>query len=425
MLLWDKLVKSKFLYLTELNGLSELLKLLMEEFMKLFINLIVLISLLFLVACGGNKVVRQPVEIVKTPMQLAIESALSAESSFEEDDFQMAIEKFNQAVEYYNQALPTSTPEDSIQSKIFNLKKNIANIHIIYAMELTSQSSFDEALSSYETSIDIFTKLAPEATPADSIATLLNSLYKNSAITSRQAGEYSKAIEYFDKYLEGNPDDDDILMQKYAIYRDDLRNEEQALQVLEEYADSKNDFNAYHRLGDLYRDRNDIPKAISFYEKANAIKRDRNVLQKLASMYRHTTVQKWQDSNRMLEQFITMNPSQDELKTAYKLIGDNYKNLKDRKKAVEFFEKNIEMEYSEDIALYINLYYFDMKDNNKTLSWANMILQNNPNNTNALLFRAISKYNLKDNRGAKADFERLKDDPRHGKTAQQYLQIIK
>lgn len=392
--------------------------------MKVIKFLLVIAIVIILAACGSNKA-KAPQIVEKTPIDLAIESAVSAQYSFEEEEFSDAIIKFNQAIEYYHQALATSTTPDSIEQEIYKVRRNIANIHTISALSSSANNDFDEALSNYETAISMYNDLLPQSAQQDSLENIIVTLYKNTAVVSRQAGEYEKALDYYDLYLEANPDEDDILLQKFAIYRDDLKNETQAFEVLKEYALSKNDFNAYHRLGDLYRDKNDFQNAILWYERANSVKTDANVLQKLGSIYRNPQVQDWNKSTAALEKFVGTNPGLDDLATAYKLIGDNYKNLKNRAKAVEYFERYSDLEYDESIALYICLYYYDMKNDAKTLSWANMVLQNNPNSSSALLFRAIAKYNQKDMRGAKADFERIQNDPQHGKTAQQYLKIIK
>jgi len=392
--------------------------------MKAMKLIIIILCLVLLAACSSNKASKNKV-VEKTSLELAIESALSAEYSFQVSDFDGAIAHYNQAIDYYNLALPTSTSADSVKKEIYKIKLNIANIHTINAMDMSSQNDFDTAILEYEAAIEDYKKLLLQSTPADSINFVLNTLYRNTAVVCRQAGEYEKAIDYYDLYLEANPEDDEVLLQKFAIYRDDLKNESQAFEVLKEYALSKNDFNAYHRLGDLYRDNNDFVNAIFWYEKANSIKADANVLQKLGSLYRNPQIQQWEKSNEALQRFIALNPGYDELTTAYKLIGDNYKNLKNKAKSVEYFENYINFEYNEDIALYICLYYYDMKNDAKTITWANTVLENNPNNANALLLRAIARYNQKDMKGAKADFERIQNDPKHGKTALQYLKIIK
>jgi tetratricopeptide (TPR) repeat protein len=372
---------------------------------------------------NAKKKVVPVVEPEKTKLELAVETANEAELIYEDGDFTAAIEKFVQAIDYYNQALPSSVPTDSLPQQIFKLRMNVAKIHNDYAFSLSGQKEFDSAITEYEASLTAYQNLKNEAAPKDSVDYKIKNLYTNLAICSKEAGEYQKAIDYYDLYLNINPEDNDVLLQKFYIYKDNLKDENQAFEVLKAYAINKNDFNASHKLGDLYREKNDADNAILWYDKARSIKNDANVLQKLAALYR--TKQQWENATLSLEQFILLKPDNDGLKTAYKLIGDNYKNLKNRAKSVEYFEKYLELEYNEDIALYVCLYYYDIKNNAKSMNMANLILSKNPNNTNAILFRAIARYNLKDMKGAKADFERIQNDPKQGKTAQQYLKIIK
>lgn len=393
--------------------------------MKTINTLIILFALIAVVACSSNSKSKQSVNVVKSPAELALESAKEADSALEYKDYPLAIIKYSEAVDYYEVAKPTSSPLDSIPQKIYLLNKNIANVYLINAQNLAAQDQYNDALIEYESSLNKYNEIRANAPESDKIDEIISTLYKNTAFVSRKVGDSQKALQYYDLYLEANPDSVDILIQKFEIYRDDLKNENQAYEILKEYATTKNDFNASNRLGDLYQEKNDVDNAILWYEKANSIISDANVLKQLGNLYRNPKKQLWEKSNQALDAFMKLNPSRDEIKTAYKLIGDNYNKLKNKAKAVEYFEKYSEMEYDGDIAIFLCSYYFDAKNNTKTLFWANKVLENNPNDVRAVLFRAITKYNLKDLKGAKADFERIKNDQNFGKTAQQYLQIIK
>ncbi len=386
---------------------------------------IVILSTMLMMTCAINakkKVVQEEV-IVKTPIELAIEKAQSAESAYMEKDMETAITNYTQAIDLYTSALSTATEADSVQLQIFRLKQNIAKIHIDIAFSQVNQSEYDQAITEYESGLNTYKSIKPESAPKDSIEFKINNLYYNLAICCKEAGEYQKAIEYFDLYLEAYPNEDSILLEKFNMYKDNLKDEPQAFEVLKQYATSKNDFAASNKLGELYWEKNDTDNAILWFEKARSIKDDTKILPKLAALYR--TKQQWENANQILLQFVTTNPDQEELKKAYKLIGDDYSKLKNKPKAVEYFEKYLALDYDESLALFVSMYYYDLKNNNKSMSYANIVLAKNPNNANALLFRAIAKYNLKDMKGAKADFERIQNDPKNGNTAQQYLKIIK
>jgi tetratricopeptide (TPR) repeat protein len=386
--------------------------------------IVILLNIILLVGCSSNKVETPQVK-EKTPIDLAVESANEAKLAYDNSDFEGAIDKYNQAINYYQQALPTAAAVDSVALQIFRLNKNIANIHAAYGYVLADQNAYDEAIIQYEAAIDKYKSLTAQATPDDSLTYVINNLYRNTAVASKDAGEYEKALNYYDLLLAANPEEDDILLKKFAIYKDDLKNETQAYEILKAYANSKNDFGASHRLGDLYKEKGDIDNAILWYEKANSIKTDSNVLIKLGNIYRNPAVKQWEKSNVALEKYVILNPLSPDLKTVYKLIGDNYDKLKNKAKTMEYYDKILAMEYDEQISLYACNYYYGLKKYTKVISYATTILDKNSNNTTARYFRALSRYELKDMKGAKADFELIKNDPQYGKTVQGFLKTIK
>ncbi len=390
--------------------------------MKVTSYLLIIISLVLVAACSSNAKKEVEVEIIKTPVELAAEAVMEAEAAYSAKDFQIAIEKFDVAVNYLLQALPTASPADSLPQQIHKLRNNIANTHSAYAMDLSGQNLFDDAIVEYETAIAKYQELKREATTTESLDDTIGLLYRNTAVACRQAGEFEKSLNYYDLYLEKNPEADDVLLQKFLIYRDDLKNEVQAFEVLKEYANSRNDFNASHSLGDRYMEKDDVDNALIWYEKAYGIKQDPNVLKKIGSAYR--TQQKWAESNKAYEQFLVLNPSVDEMKSAYKIIGSNYDKLKNKTKAVEFYDKFLNLEYAEDLSLYICNYHFEGKRYQKSIEYATSILNKNYNNATARYLRALARFSLNDKKGAKVDFELIKDDPKYGTQAKQYLKSI-
>jgi len=390
--------------------------------MRAYKIVIIVIALTMILACSSNSKTKKPQVVEKTPMVLAEETVVEATSAFESGEYAAAIEKYKTAISYYEQAKVSAAVPDSINNLIYTMNKNIANVHLVHAQDLVKQELYDDALLEYESTISAFDTIKEGSTPADSLDEKILTLYKNTAFVSRQVFDSEKALYYYDKYLAARPGDTQIMMQKFFVYKDDLKNEAQAYEILKTYALAQNDFDSSHSLGDYYRDKNDLVNAIWWYEKADSIKADENVLQKLGSIYRQR--KQWEKSNNALKKFLTLNPDPVQIKTTFKLIGDNYMQLKNKPNAVEYFEKYIEFEYAENIALYICAYYNDIKSNTKALAWVNRILQNNPVQSDALFIRATIRYNTKDLKGAKADFEKLVNDAKYGKYAQQYLKSM-
>lgn len=395
--------------------------------MKVINYLIAILIAMTLFACSSNPepVQAEPVEEVQTLPEQAHAAALAAGEAYRVKDYELALSKYNEAIGLFNQAAPTAAATDSIPKQILKLQMNIAKIHNDFAFDLTTQSNFDSALQQYESSINIYKQVQPLSAVKDSIDAKLTILYLNTAVCSKEAGEFEKALTYYDLYLSKNPDDDNAILAKYKIYSENLKNEALALENLQAYAIGKNDYTSCYRLGKIYSDKKDYPNAIQWYEKARSIKPDVNVLKELGNIYRTVNPKQYAKSNEVLETVLQGFLSPEDTKLIYKLVGDNYKNLSNKPKAVEYWSKYLDLEFNEGIALYITSYYFDKKNNGQTISYANQVLAKNPANSDALLLRGIAKYNTKDMKGAKADFEKIQNDPKNGKNAQQYLKIIK
>ncbi len=391
--------------------------------MKLIKFAAIFVIVLFIYACATTAKKEVVTEPEKPLTVQAIEKSNEAIDFYGDKEYEEAILRFKDAISLLKQAAPEATEADSIPQLIYRFQMNIAKIYNDLAFYHFEQKKYEEALDNFENSLSKYKELTKIAIPEDSINVKIEKLYNNSAIAARKNGDFQKALDYYDQYLKMNPEDSDALLQKFIIYREDLKNEEQAFTILKAYAATNKDFTSAHLLGDFYKDKNDNKNAIEWYEKAREIRPDPNVLQKLSSVYRAN--RQYDKSNQILEQLVSSRPGQEDLKTAYKLIGDNYRNLKNKVKAAEYFEKYLELEKNEDIALYICSYYYDLKNNAKMVYYANIVLSLNPNNSYAYLLRGIARYNTKDMKGAKSDFERIKDDPKNGDAAKKYLSLIK
>jgi tetratricopeptide (TPR) repeat protein len=401
--------------------------------MKVINYIVIIAAILFLFACSSNKVETPvvPQEVAKTPLELALNAATEATDAYMEKDYETALTKFNTAIEQFNLAAPTATAGDSIPANIFRQKMNIAKTHTQIAYAASASNDFDGSAKEYLVSIDLYKNIKSQAAARDSIDSKIANLYLNTAITFKAAGEYQSAIEYFDLYLDSNPSDEqaaNVINQKYYIYSDNLKDENMANQNLKDYAEKKNDFNSFFKLGDIYNEKKDFVNAIIWYEKARTVKQDINVLKKLANVYKNTTPKQLAKSNEILDKLIAINPSSPDTKAYYKMLGGNYKEMKNNAKAAEYFDKYLTIEYDEGPAFFMCSYYFDAKNYAKLSNYASMILANNPSassQVNALLYRGIAKFNLNDKKGAKVDFERIQNDPKQGNTAKQYLKLCK
>jgi len=144
---------------------------------------------------------------------------------------------------------------------------------------------------------------------------------------------------------------------------------------------------------------------------------------KIADFYR--SIGEWNKSTDMFMKFIATNPAQDMLATAYKLVGDNYRQAKNTAKMVEYFEKYIGIERDPQIALLLASHYNGIKNYNKVVTYSTIVLGSDSKNTDAIMLRGLAYYNLKRSAEAKADLEKIQNDSKYGDNAKKLLKALK
>ncbi|HRY84379.1 MAG TPA: tetratricopeptide repeat protein, partial [Candidatus Cloacimonadota bacterium] len=209
----------------------------------------------------------------------------------------------------------------------------------------------------------------------------------------------------------------------FSILNNDIKDETRAFRVLQDYAEASNAPTAYRMLADKLNEKGDKVKAGEYYERALSIKQDANTYSAVANFYRSNN--QWAKSNEVLIKLVETNPDQATLLTAYRLMGDNYNKLNNKAKMAEYFEKALNIESDDKIALLLASYYNGLKNHNKVITYSTMVLRSNSGNNDALMLRGLAYYNLKRNAEAKADLTRIQNDPKYGKQVQSILKAIK
>lgn len=387
-----------------------------------FMLLPAVLLILILGACSGNKV-EEPVELPPTPMELANAAVTGAQSDYEEEQFEDAIEKFNEAIVQYELAAPTAAETDSVAMKIEQVQLFMAKIYMDMASESSNLEIHTDAIDQLQSALTIMQDIEPITIPESEKTELVKALYRRIAYAQQAAGQYEEALLTYDKELEMDPDNEDILNIKYEILNDHIKDEARAIQVLKDYAETSQNYNAYLILGNRYDERKNYDEAKKYYEMALELNPNKDVLIMVANFYRNNS--KWAESNAVLERLIGLNPPESVLATVYNLIAQNYSSLNNRAKSVENLEKALAIEPNANNALAVASYYHTAKNYNKTITYATMVLRESSNNATALLLRGDSYFRLKRNSDAKADLQRIVNDGQYGNTAQQILKQIK
>jgi tetratricopeptide (TPR) repeat protein len=373
-------------------------------------------------ACSGTKEV-VPVEVPPTPMELANAAVTGAQNDYDEEAYDEAIIKFKEALTQYELAAPTAAETDSVDVKIEQVKLFMAKIYMDIASESSNLEIHTDAIEQLQSALEIMQEIEPLTIPESEKTELIKALYRRIAYAQQAAGLYEEALETYDLELAMDPDNEDILNIKYEILNDYIKDEARAIQVLKDYAETSQNYNAYLILGNRYDERKNFDEAKRYYEMALELNPNKDVLIMVANFYRNNG--KWADSNAALERLVALKPEDSTLATVYNLIALNYNELKNRAKSVEYLEKALAIEPNVNNALSVAGYYHSAKNYNKTITYATMVLREDSNNSTALLLRGDSYFRLKRNSDAKADLQRIVNDRTHGNTAQQILKQIK
>lgn len=383
---------------------------------------VVLVLLVLLSACGSNKKVQAPVEPVRNPLILAHSAAARGTEAFNDEFYNDAISAFTEAISLFNEAALTATPADSVAENIEKMNLNIAKSYIELANESMELSSFDEALDYYSKALNVYNSITPKLITQEELQQNIIGIYNNMAITAKQAGKYEQALTYYDQILKLTPNDADVLYAKFYVLRDNIKDENRAYAVLIDYAELTQDAKAFINVADSYAEKGNLIEAGKYYQKALAIEPSVDLYRRLANYY--SGLKDYNNANLYLQKVADSNPEPSELAQIYALMAKNYEGMNDKKKMVEYYEKSLSIERNPQLALLLASYYNSQKNYAKVISNANITLSIDPKNADALMLRGVSYYQMKNYSAAKADLERLQNDPKYGTQAKNLLKNI-
>ncbi len=388
---------------------------------------LLILSLFFVLsACSPNKVIEEAPEPVRKPLELAHEAAAEGNGLFEDELFENAILAFENAIKLFEESAATATDADSVSANIERMQLNIAKCHTDIALEHIGLTLYEDALAEYELALEIYESIEPVVTPEEEIKEMIMGSYGNITYVAELVGDHEKTLLYYDKILEENPNDGEILNNKFVLLRDKIKDEDAAFAVLENYvtvAEGANAYSAYIMLADGYAQNNRFEDAEGAYLEAEKIRSDAQTFIRIANFYRANS--EWAKANTYLEKFLLTGPADDERVNVYKQIGGNYAQLGVKAKTVEYYERILEIAPEAPIALYLASHYNGLKNWNKVIQNATVVLNIDSNNVDARMLRGIAYYSLKNMNAAKADLQRLENDPKYGTQASNILKAIK
>lgn len=388
-----------------------------------FFSLVTLVVLIALSACSSNKKIEVEPEPVRDPLALAHAAAAEGADFYESGMLEQAIVAYTSANVLFKEAAPLAAEKDSVDYNIELMQLNVAKSHIDLAPESIESSMYNEAIMHYETALKIYKNHQPVRITQDELDQYVLATYNNLAITASDAGEYEKALKYYDDILVLKPGDEDILNAKFFVLKDYVKDDVRAFQVLEDYARVAQDAAAYIKLAEGYAEAGDFAKAEAAYLQAEALSPDADMYTRIGNFYRANS--KWENANIYLKKLADTKPEDSILAVVYAQMGQNYSQLGNTAKMVENLEKSVDLVPNSRLALTLAGHFNTVKNWNKVVTYSTKVLQEEPNESAARMLRGVAYYQLKNMKSAKADLERLVNDPTYGAQAQSIVKAIK
>lgn len=388
-----------------------------------YLTTILLALLLVVSACSSNKKVEEPVTPPPTPLELAKAAADTAATAFEEEDYFRALNYFNQSRDFYLQAQTTAAPTDSVDVNVERIQINIAVTNMRMANESAQDLMYDDAINEYLTAVNIYKSLTPLTMTAKERDEYVSILYRNMALTAQNSGQYERALGYYDNVLQYEAGNADVLMAKYSILKNDIKDQVRAYNVLKDYAEASQDYKAYLVLANAYRDEKDNNTAAIYYDKAIQLQQSAEVYTSVANFYR--SIQNYKKSNEMLEKLVATISDNASIAQSYRIMADNYDKLKNTSKKIEFLDKSLNLEANADVALTLANHWNGQKNWDRVITYATKTINTDSSKAAAFLLRGNAYYMKKNFNAAKADLQRIAGDPTYGKSASDILSKIK
>ncbi len=375
--------------------------------------------LLVLTACSSNKTVEEPVDIPPTPIELALDAADAAASAFEAEDYVTAMQYYNQAKDHYLEAQPTAAPTDSVDVNIEKIQINIAVTYARMAFDNAEAYIFDEAINEYESAANIYKSLIPLTISALQRDDYVANIYNNMAVASQKAGQYERALGYFDQVLQYRPGNADVLMAKYNTLKNDIQDQVRAYQVLKDYAEASQDYNAHLVLAQAYKEEGDQNTAAVYYDRAVQLAQNPDTYTRAANFYRE--IGNYSKSNELLNGLVEVAQDNSSIALAYRIMADNYDKLNNSNRKIEFYEKSLDLEPNADVALVLANHWNQQKNWDRVINYATRAINLDSSKAAAYLLRGVAHYQKKNYPSAKTDLQRIQNDPNYGSTARQLL----
>ncbi len=288
------------------------------------------------------------------------------------------------------------------------------------ADEFYGAKDYVNAAFKYEEALDKFEAASEQdgISVQEKIVRILDKIFKAYYF----AENYEKAIGILQTQLATDPKNSKKARTISQIYEKKLKDVDKAIETLVLFDSISRKYVVEKKIASLFTDKSDFEKALFWYQKTYELKQDAKVIKNIASLY--LKLGKKAEAIGAYEDFIKTNPNERVLTKTYKNMGALYEDMNNTSKAIEYYEKSNELDYNESITLLLISKYYDLEWYTKALKKIELLLQNNPDNADAIYYRAMIKYSRGEFVAAKADFKIILSNVKYSSSANGFIEAI-
>ncbi len=288
-------------------------------------------------------------------------------------------------------------------------------------IKLYDKGSYTEAAKKFDEAMKLFEKsekedgLKKDREKSELLQRLVN--------CSAQVKDYNKVVFYMEKQLESSPNDLLLARKISQVYRKYLGDFDKGIAVLVNFDEKKTSLAARKLIAKIYFLEKDYNNAIVWYNKSLELKKDGRTMAKLATALMETG--QIDKAIVTLKDYVATNPSKKDKVKIYAHLGTLYEDMADKKNAIAYYQKSMNLEYSYEFNHKLVKLYYESGNFKKTVEAANLLRKNKPKyESYATYMVAMSLYKMNEKSTALTEFKKIEKDKKYGEDAQQFVKLI-
>lgn len=287
-------------------------------------------------------------------------------------------------------------------------------------VELYQQKSYNTAIDSFISSLNLYKQIDTEENPKKKI---IRGLSKNLSVLYYYTKQYDKALEFFKTRKEYDKENYRIYLTMSKILQKQSR-QDSALKVLIEYDELADNYKIKRKIASIYESQGDLNNAVIYYTEAFQLNDSKvDILEKIALLHHkngNTT-----QAIKAYNNFIATNPPDYILRKVYKNLGIFYQRTGAISKAIQAFQNSVAIKADKKLYFNIGQLYYEQKNYPQAEKYLKQLQSIDPDNPEAHYYLGLVYTKQGKKTAAISQFNSIINHSRYGKLAQDQINYLK